>query len=303
MSKTSKKTRRAEPTIAIESVSLPDDVDPVRTVPARALAGWMSDQQMSVFAHGGSEDVEAASGLIARMQRCRAAARSLERIHDQRNLIQRVPPELESYSAEFTSRPLGLGALSEGFEVAVINLAEVVAFQPFVRMASVRNYSLMVTRGDPISAARVALPLDFRSEVRARFDTHRGVWHVFSRDQNLRVVRNVGHPNADGTITVGYNFAVPASLIKVQTYRGRSYLSDGYHRSVALVNKGFSHTLALVREVTEFEQLGAIGHLPFDAFTGKSAPLLRDYWSDAYAIEIKVPRGARHFLLRPEQLS
>jgi hypothetical protein len=214
-----------------------------------------------------------------------------------------MPARLAFHVGQFCDSAIGKVALAEGFRVAFVDLTKLVAFQAYVRQASVRNYSFMVTRADEISAARIALPTDFRSELRARFDPHSGTWHVFSLDQNLRVVGQFGHPNPDGTIGLGYNFAIQPSLVKVQSYKGRSYLSDGYHRTVALLKRGFTESLALVREVAEFEQLGALGHLPIDSFTGDSPPMLTDYSDDQLSLELKVPGGARHFLVKPQQLS
>jgi hypothetical protein len=218
-------------------------------------------------------------------------------------LIQEFPGAVAFHVRQFNESPIGQSAAAEGFTVQYVDLTKVVAFQAYVRQASVRNYTLLVKRDDPASAARIALPIDFRSEFRARYDPHSGAWNIHSLDQNLRVVGQIGQPNADGTVALGFNFAVQPSIIKVQVYKGRSYLSDGYHRTVALLRRGFTESLALYREVSEFEQLGAVGHLPIDAFIGDRPPLLTDYWDERVSMELRVPKGVRHFLLKPQQLS
>jgi hypothetical protein len=303
MSKMSKRVRRATRDIRVEEVILPGPADPLPGVSGRVLVGWMQAAQAGTFIRAFASGDDEILRLTRASEMRFAAVKALDRILDQSGVIQEMPARLAFHVGQFSDSPIGKIATSEGFSIAYVDLTKLIAFQAFVRQASVRNYSLMVTPNDVTSAARIALPVDFRSEIRARFDPHSGAWHVFSLDQNLRVVGQLGHPNPDGTISVGYNFAIQPSLVKVQTYKGRSYLSDGYHRTVALLRKGFTESLALVRDVGEYEQLGAIGHLPFGAFTGDSPPLLGDYSDDRLSMELKVPGGARHFLLKPLQLS
>jgi hypothetical protein len=301
MSKMSKKVRRAD--IRVEEVILPGPPDLLPGVSGRVLVGWMPATQSNNFIGAFAADDEEILRLRRAGEMRVAAVKSLDRVLDQSGVIEEIPAKLAFHVSQFVESAIGKAAKAEGFNLAYVDLTKLVAFQSFVRQASVRNYSLMVAPNDITSAARIALPVDFRSEIRARYDPHSGSWHVFSLDQNLRIVGQLGHPNPDGSIGVGYNFAVQPSLVKVQTYKGRSYLSDGYHRTVALLRRGFTESLALVRDVAEFEQLGALGHLPLDSFTGESPPLLRDYSDDRLSLELKVPGGARHFLLRPQQLS
>jgi hypothetical protein len=303
MSKASKKARRAEGEIRIEEVFVPAISDPIGGVSGRVLAGWMSQNQLIAFARAYAVDDDEVLRLTTLGEACQKAVAALDRGVDQSGLIQEVPSALARHVQEFRESAVGKIAEGEGFRVEYLDLNKLVAFQTFVRQASVRNYSLMVSRDDLASGARIALPIDFRSELRARFDPHRGAWHVFALDQNLRVIGPLGHPNSDGTLGVGFNFTIPPSLVKAQVYKGRTYLSDGYHRTAALLRKGFSESLALVREVSEFELLGAVGHLPVDSFMGDHPPLLRDYWDTSFSLELSVPRGARHFMLKPEQLS
>jgi hypothetical protein len=303
MSKASKKVRRVEREITVEEVVLPASPEPVTGVAGRVLCGWMSQNQLATFVRAYAADDVEALRLTSRGEACRDAVTALSRRIDQSGLIQEFPSAVTFHVRQFNESPIGQRAAAEGFTVRYIDLTKLAAFQAYVRRASVRNYTLLVNRGDVAAAARIALPVDFRSELRARFDPHSGAWNIFSLDQNLRVVGQIGQPNPDGTVAIGFNFAIQPSIVKVQVYKGRSYLSDGYHRTVALLRRGFTESLALYREVSEFEQLGAVGHLPIDAFIGDRPPLLTDYWDENLSMELKVPKGVRHFLLKPQQLS
>jgi hypothetical protein len=263
----------------------------------------MSQNQLGTFARAYAADDAEAIRLISKGETCRDAVTALTRSVDQSGLIQEFPSAVAFHVRQFNESVIGQTAAAEGFTVRYVDLTKLVAFQAYVRQASVRNYSILVTRGDVAAAARISLPIDFRSELRARFDPHSGAWHIFSLDQNLRAVGQIGQPNPDGTVAIGFNFAIQPSLVKVQVYKGRSYLSDGYHRTVALLRRGFTESLALYRVVSEFEQLGALGHLPIDAFIGDRPPLLTDYWDERVSLELRVPKGVRHFLLKPQQLS
>jgi hypothetical protein len=303
MSKSSKKARRVDREVRVEEVLLPVGADPAPGVSGRVLAGWLSRAQLNAFVHAYAANSDEAARCVARGESCQSAVTASSRGLDQSGVMQEIPGRLAFHIRQFQDSAVGKVAAAEGFTIGYVDLTKLVAFQAFVRMASVRNYSLMINRGDVEAAARMALPVDFRSELRARFDPHAGAWHIFSMDQNLRVVGQLGQTNPDGTLGVGFNFTIQPSIVKVQAYKGRTFLSDGYHRTVALLRRGFTESVALVREVVEFEQLGALGHLPIDAFTGDRPPMLSDYWDDRVSMELKVPKGARHFLLRPQQLS
>lgn len=298
-------TRKVKRSVSlrVEKVLVPPrQAAPIAMERGRVLAGWASQNQMGIFAQM-SGDQDEQLRLLKEIEDRRVYAQQLHRPLDQSRLVLEMPKQLEDYSAEFQKRPLGAGAIQEGFSVAYMDISRLAAFQVFVREPAVSFYCATVASDDLLSAARLALPLEVETHMQAGFDPFRGTWTVTSNDSNLQRSGQTAHQNPDGSLSLGISFRVPISILKVQRYLGRYYLCDGYHRTVALLRSHIRRALVLVRDVTELEQLGVLGHLPFDRISGLMPPALADYDDDRLAMELNVPAGGRRFMVMAQELS
>lgn len=247
------------------------------TRPARALLGWMHPDTAHLIS-GRTDDP-----VLLEQDRTRIeAARKIVALRpvgiEQQGLIAPAPPELDAHlsALRLTS---AAAYFSEGWEVAVVDLARICAFQPFVRTEDALERTSAVT--DLITAAKITLPLPQGNEnIPVTYDQNQKTLTVVSQNPNLRVAGVFCAP-VNGQLVLGFPVWIFPSFLQVAQYQGRYYLRDGYHRAYGLLHKGVRRVPAFVRQATTFEQLGIQpGMLPHDAVFGERPPLLQDFLDD-----------------------
>src|SRR5579859_4786625 len=112
--------------------STPNSELPIRhiTRPARALLGWMHPETAHLVS-GRTDDPALVEQDRVRIEAARKIVASRPADINQYGLIESAPPELDSHLAALRLTP-AVAFFSEGWEVAVVDLARVCAFQPFV---------------------------------------------------------------------------------------------------------------------------------------------------------------------------
>ncbi len=292
--------------LSIEKVLVEHPVESLvpKVVTARVPVAWMSAKQIEGFVAAEAQHQDAAT-LRRRIDNCKKALDGRPPGIDQATALFPIPRELEEYLNQLWSTPVGKVYRSNGYEARLAHLEEIVGFQTVVREQAGRRLAARARRHDLASIAKVALPFDFSQEISTSYDALRRSWTVRAHDPNLRVGAPL-QPNETAPLgfpAVGFRIEIPASLMQVQTYKGRHYLSDGYHRAIGLLRHGISSVPVLYRHIEAFEDLGAIGHLPIDVITGSKPPRLGDYLDDAVSVEGHTPETPRRLLIHATELS
>jgi hypothetical protein len=271
-------------------------------VPGRVLAGWLSEEQGQSLTQAALAPADVPAAL-ARIEGARRAVRQRPpRVHYEARPAP-VPRQLADSIEKLRATQLCQEAEAQGFEVAAVDLTRVIAFQPFVRLPGVAAVDRTLQTADPGSIAAVALAQNPQTGLSCYFNSHLGTWAVDSPNHNLEIVDVLGEEREPGVMCVGFKFAVKPSVLKVLRYGGRWYLSDGYHRTGALVRRGVRFAPALVKDAEALEDLGCIGHLPIDALLGDRAPTAADYFDDQVAMELRVPGGPRRYMVQASRIT
>ena len=71
--------------------------------------------------------------------------------------------------------------------------------------------------------------------------------------------------------------------MQVVLYRGRYFLKDGHHRSLALLERGISRVPVVLLELSPAEKLEVEGRFPDKMLLGPHPPVLSDYLRDDVA--------------------
>lgn len=271
-------------------------------VAGRVLAGWLSEEQGQTLVQGAVAPADVPAALD-RIQRARRAVRERPPMDHPKARIVPVPAYMGGLIDDLRATPICQEAEAQGYEVAVVDLARVIAFQPFVRLPDIAIVERLIVPSDPGSIAAVAFAQNPQSGMSCYFNAVLGAWAVDSPNHNLSVVDVFGEEVEPGMMCVGFKFAVQPSVLKVLRYRDRWYLSDGYHRAGALVRRGVALAPALVGDAAALEDLGCIGHLPIDSFLGERPPGLADYFDDRVAMELKVPGGPRRYVVHASRIT
>lgn len=263
---------------------------------ARALIGWMTEEMALRFLNGLRGDAEPTDEQRARAAAARAtvAGREPTPTQDDADIVAPAPQEvLATVGAE---RVTALAA--EGFAVRMVDLERVRGFQPNVLAEQAVERVGDVEADDPVALTRLTLPEAQPLTASFQFDESQKAWTFLYPDLNTRILGPVQVPITDQTgknhPVLGFALGALPSLVKVGEYQGRYVLTDGYHRSFGLLNRGISRVPAIFRHVENFEDLGVPhGMLPQAQWLGTRPPRLDDYLVDEVAETVNVPAAQR----------
>ena len=278
----------------------PDAAPRAATRPARALIGWMSPEQAQ-RALMGSMAVGPVSLDAVRKDRGAKAARARRSGFSQGDVVQEAPTELRDYIASFM--PTAPNFRDEGWRVAVVDLAQVVAAQPIVHLD--RGPDLDQIQPDDLrSIINITLPMPTQVTLPAQFDEAQKAWTIASDNPNLRILGSWATPidNA-GLLGFGFAIGVVPSYMQVASFRGRHILRDGYHRALALLRHGITKAPAFVRDFGPDEDCIPPGLLPPATYLGDQPPLLPDYLDDTVAAQVEIPSTRRIIALHGVELN
>ncbi|HUK30565.1 MAG TPA: hypothetical protein VLV89_05580 [Candidatus Acidoferrum sp.] len=265
----------------------------MKTRPARALIGWMPEREAQILLGIPHTPVTPLPEHVRRVEEARAAVRARPAGVDQKNILSDIGEELLAYSAEFQNQPSYKPFRAIGCTIRMANLNEICALQPLVHLDYLehaerfRNLVQQAVQDDMISLARIALPISAPAELAAQFDRQKNAWIHESSNPDARIVGpfNARVEVAPGLFAMGYGFCIAPlpSFVQVVLYRGRYFLKDGYHRTLALLQKGITRVPVVFQEILESQNLDVEGRFSDEIILGPHPPLLPDYLRDDVA--------------------
>jgi len=277
----------------VEKLLKDGDLVGLETRPARALIGWMPEREAEIVLGIPQASMKPLPEHAQRVRKARTAVASRPSGIDQTHVFSDVGEELRDYLAEFQQHPSGKQYLASGCAISIANLSEVCALQPIVHsdylddFPQVKKLIQQAAQDDMLSLIKITLPIPMPVELPMRFDSQRNAWILQSRNPDARIV---GHFSArvelaPGLFGMGYGFCIAhlPSFVQVVLYRGRYFLKDGYHRSLALLEKGITRVPVLFREISGPQRLEVEGRFPDETLLGAHPPRLPDYLRDDVA--------------------
>jgi len=269
--------------------------------PARVALGWLPPERGEFLLAN-----QAGAGLPetqrARVRETRDAVAGRSAWVDQADLVSALPAELADHVARLGLTPAGAAMRAEGWDIAMVDLDRVVAFQPNVFTDTATERVAGLDRDDLRSIAELTLPINDTAPVSVQYDELKQAYTITSRNPNLRVVGTVGGPQPDGTLGFGFKIAVAAPFIQVARFQGRLVLRDGYHRCFGLLSRGITRVPAYIRDFDTTENLAPAGMLPQSTWLGDRPPLLRDYHDDRVAESVRLPAQHRMIVIHALEL-
>ncbi len=261
--------------------------------PARALIGWMPEREAQILL---ALPQAPATPLPEHVQRVRNAHAAVGRRPDgvdQAHAISDLGEELRDYAVEFQKQPHYGQYLAGGCTLRMANLNEICALQPIVHTDHVahsdRSGNLIqeAVAQDMLSLAKITLPISAPDVVPMQFDQQKNAWIHESENPETRIVGpfNARVELAPGLFEMGYGFCIAQlpSYVQVVLYRGRYFLKDGYHRSLALLQKGITRVPVVFKGIPEPQKLEVKGRFSDEINLGPHPPRLADYLRDDVA--------------------
>jgi hypothetical protein len=271
--------------------------------PARVLLGWLPQEHGELLLASKQPGVELTQAQRDRVQRAHDAVAERPVGVDQTDLVSARPPELADHVARLGAAPAGAQMFTEGWDVAMIDLSRVVAFQPtlFTDTATARVAGLDPT--DINAIAELTLPTNHTAPISAQYDPIKRAYVVTSPDPNLQVATNLDSQLPNGLPAFGFAVTVANSSVQVVRFQNRYLLRDGYHRAFGLLRRGITHVPAFIRDFDTAENLAPAGMLPHSAWLGDRPPLLRDYHDDLVSESVSLPAQRRMIVIQALELS
>lgn len=271
---------------------------------ARALIGWLPAAEGAHWLGGRQLAQEPSSAHLALCEAARESVANRPVGVDQSDLFSDLPAEVQAHIAVLLQNTRSAQVLAESGTPRLVDLSRVCAAQPQIHVEDARRRVEDVHATDPLSIARITLPLASDEKLPVAFDQTKNAWILSSPNPNLRVV---GHFTGDvGGGVPGFGFVVmlQQSYLQVAGLGGRYFLRDGYHRAYGLLAAGVRYAPALVRDFASFEEVGLPpGLLPQAAYLGDRPPLLSDYLDDAVSADTQIPLTQKMIVVQALELN
>ena len=271
--------------------------------PARALIGWMPP--------GTGEQVLASSRMDialdeqqAKLQKARDAVAARPAGIDQDGLVADLPPLLADHVDRLRATPAGEQMFSGGWEVKIVDLDRVVAFQPFVFTDTAVQRVEVPDVDDLEAIAKLTLPTEHTAAIQVHHDQLTQTYVIRSPNPNLKVMGNLGaQAGPNGAPLFGFIVGELPSFVQVINVGGRYVLNDGYHRAFGLLSRGITRVPAFVRSIDTSDIAVPINMLPRGAWTGDRPPVLRDYHDDVLTETVYLPAAQKMVVISATELA
>jgi hypothetical protein len=280
---------------------------------ARALLGWLPQEHAETFLDM-QADGDLSDAHRTRISQALAAVAARPAGIDQDGLISPLPGELADHVTRLDATAAGARMRAEGWEIALADLARVVAIAPSVFTDTAIERAAMLDPGDLRGIAELTLPTrhprpigelapgDDVLPVHIQYHHLTKTYTITSPNLNLAVISNFDAPGNQAPqasqLGFGFTVGVPPSFIEVARFQGRYLLRDGHHRAFGLLSRGITRVPAYVRDVSTAEELAPAGMLPRSAWLGDRPPLLRDYHDDLVAEPVLLPVPSRTIVIQ-----
>lgn len=255
--------------------------------PARALVGWMSQEEAAQWLAGPGQVV-----MEAHHDTVRRARETVSKRHFHQGVVLgALPPQLGPHVEALRVNPASAMFFQEGWDVAIADLSSVCAIQRHVLTGDAMERVAAVDAADMVAIASVTLPQAEPRQLAAAFDPVKQSWVFSSANPNLRIAGQFHAEVQPGFHGFGFVVSLSTSFLQVARYRDRYLLRDGYHRAYGFLARGVSHLPVFVREFETFEAMGLpqAGLSPHDSFLGATPPTLSDYLDDTVSAAVTVP--------------
>jgi hypothetical protein len=135
------------------------------TRPAKALIGWMSQQEGQLSLAGRQTQNAQKPEYIAKVQEARTAVQNRPPGVDQSELLAEVPPELQEYLTSFQSLDAFKPFAAERWLPKIADLRKVCALQPIVFWDHAEERATLANPHEMLSIAKITLPIPDTTEI------------------------------------------------------------------------------------------------------------------------------------------
>ncbi len=283
----------------------------LKTRPARALIGWIAERDAQTLLGIPLHPVAPSPEDVRRVALAHAAVLSRAPGVDQSHAVSGIDDALRDYALQIEKHPHYRDYFKSGCTIRMAHLPDICALQPIVHLDYANcadDFAGLIERAkqqDMGSVARITLPLIAPAPPPVHFEGQKNAWTLHSANPDVRILGNFSArlELAPGLFAMGYGFCVvqPISLLQVVLYRGRYFLKDGYHRSLALLQRGIARVPVIFQELDGTQALLVEGRFNDQLILGEHPPRLPDYLRDDVAAQVSHLSFSKTIMIRAEE--
>jgi hypothetical protein len=267
----------------------PDNVSQIQR-PGRVLIGWMPEKEAVLWLASRRADLQQQPQYLERARNAAKIVASRSGPVDQADALTPPPPAVIDHFAIWSQHPAAAQFLAEGWVPAVADLTKICAVQPLVYTDYPQDRIETLSPDNFGSLAQVTIPIPSQNNLVARFDESQRAWIFSSPNPNLRVAGQFSATLQPGIMGFGFAVTLSPSFMQVASFQGRLLLRDGYHRAVALLQRGITQVPVIHKEFNTSTELSLPqGLFPFDVFLGQNPPFLSDYGDEEVSASVAMP--------------
>jgi hypothetical protein len=272
----------------------------------RALLGFFNEQEVRQFLQGKVQSAEQFDEIMGRWGVARSRICALPPFLNEPEIRPILEPEVLLEIEKVMQLPECKQAFPEGtWSVSLVELSGIIAFQPGLdtEYASGGGEDPL-SPGDLLSAVKISFPFGKTSTLAVSMDQAQKAITVSGVNPSLQVVGLTwGQQAAIGPFAITFFVSAGPNVMQVSRYRGRCFLSNGYHRAYRLMKAGFTHIPCLLRNASDFAQTGAFGagFFPESILMSPRPPLFIDFEDGDLGIDVPVHSAKKMVRIRPDE--
>jgi hypothetical protein len=272
----------------------------------RALLGFFNEQEVRQFLQGKAQSEDQYKEFMQRWGTLRSRINNLPPLSAEPEVRPILEPDALLEIEKAMEGPECKAAFPEGsWSVSLVQLSGIIAFQPSVDV----NYALddggtSLNPTDLLPAVRLCFPCNRPTALAVTMDQAQKAIMVSGVNPSLQVVGlNCNQAQPMGPFAVTFFISTGPNILQVSRYRGRYFLSNGYHRAYRFMNAGFTHVPCLLRNAADLAQTGALGPGFFSESILMSSrpPLLTDFTDEALGVNVPVHAVKKTVRIRPDE--
>ncbi len=145
----------------------------------RALIGWMTADEATLWLSGRRADLQNREEYGAQAERARAAVAARGVGLEQNGIVVAAPRELDDHITALRQNAVSQQYFNEGWQASVVDLSNVCAVQPHINTGQANQRVEQTNADDMVSLAAVSLPLAAGTGFPVLFDSAKNTW-IFS---------------------------------------------------------------------------------------------------------------------------
>ncbi len=270
------------------------------------LLGFYPEQEARQLMQGKGLEQDHFDEIMARWGTAKTLIESLPPLSDEPEVRPILEPEALLEIGKVMDRPDTKQIFPDGtWSVSLVEVSKIIPFQPNVDVEyAAQQGGEVLDPTDLRSVVRLCFPLGKPTALAISTDQAQKAITVSGVNPTLQVVGfNYGQKDASGPFVVSFYISSGPNILQVSRYRGRYFLTNGYHRTYGLMKAGLTHIPCLVRNANSLAETGALapGFFSESILMASRPPLFADFGDEVLGISVPVHAMKKVVRIRPDE--